>query len=320
MRTVDLGMEKSIAVIGAGNWGRNLVKTLAHLGVLTHVAEPSESIRSRISAEYPGVDLRNGYESLLNEAGINAVAIATPAPTHHAIAKAFLEAGKDVFVEKPITLDVAEAEDLAATAEARDRILMAGHLLMYQPAIARVKEMIDGGVIGRLFTIHQERLKLGRARAVEDVLWSFGVHDVAVLLHLAGAAPVRSSAVKHRGLQPEVADDVYLHLEFASGTTAHLHNAWLWPENRRRLTAIGSEGMIVYDEVAQTVVLHRKRIDPDSLANVDEGEEVVFEGAAQPLEIELRHFLDCVETRRAPRSCGRSAVEVVRVLEQASAF
>ena len=173
--------------------------------------------------------------------------------------------------------------------------------------------------MGKVFTILQERKKLGRARKVENVLWSFGVHDVAVLLHLVGEAPVKVSAVGHCGLQEDlgIEDDVYLHLDFSNGIQAHLHNSWLWPENRRCLTIVGSKGVLVYNEIEQTVKLHRQRIDPETLDITNEGEEIVHEGAKQPLEIELAHFLDCIKSRETPKSDGRSGLEVIRVLEKA---
>lgn len=308
-----------IAVIGAGNWGRNLVRAFSGLGELAAVAEASDKIRVQLTGDYPDVTLYSDYTSLLDLDEIKAVAIATPAPTHHGVAKAFLEAGKDVFVEKPMTMTAEEAEDLIRIAEKNDRVLMVGHLLMYQPAIEKIKSLIEEGAIGKVFTILQERKKLGRVRKVENVLWSFGVHDVAVLLHLVGEAPVKVSAVGHCGLQPDsgVEDDVYLHLDFANGMQAHLHNSWLWPENRRCLTIVGSQGALVYNEIEQTVKLHRQSIDPETLDINNEGEEIVHEGAKQPLEIELAHFLDCIETRQTPKSDGRSGLEVIRVLEKA---
>ena len=308
-----------IAVIGAGNWGRNLVTTFSKLEALTAVVEVSEELRTKLAEDYPGVDLYPDYSALLTSDEVKAVAIATPAPTHHAVAKALLEAGKDVFVEKPMTMTVAEAEDLVEIAEKNDRVLMVGHLLMYQPAIGKIKSLIDEGVVGEVFTIHQERKKLGRARKIENVLWSFGVHDVAVLLHLVGEAPIKVDAFGHSGLQPElgIEDDVYLHLCFASGVQAHLHNSWLWPENRRCLTIVGSRGVLVYNEVEQTVKLHRQDIDPETLEVRNDGEEVVHEGAKQPLEIEVAHFLSCIETRQTPKSDGHSGLEVIRILEKA---
>ncbi len=305
-----------VAVIGAGAWGKNLVNTLNKLGCLGPVAEANEGLRTKLSENIPGIDLRADYSELLGDDTVKAVAIATPAQTHHRIAKAFLQAGKDVFVEKPMTLVAAESEDLVATAAKAGRVLMVGHLLMHQPAIHKIKELIAAGAIGKIFTIHQQRSKLGRARAVENVLWSFGVHDVAVLLDLVGESPNDVQVSGHAGLQPNIEDDVYLHLTFPSGVKAHLHNAWLWPDVARWLVVIGSEGMLVYSETGQKVTLHKKKIDA-ALQNVDQGEEVVFHGSSEPLILEMNHFMSCCQTRSKPLSDGQNGLEVVRVLERA---
>ena len=302
-----------IAVIGAGNWGINLVRNLRDLEVLSHVAESVSGLRDRVRSETDDIEVMDDYRPLL-EADIDGVAIATPVPTHAAIAGEFLAAGKDVFVEKPMTFTATEAEDLVARAEQYGRILMVGHLLLYQPAIEWLKEYLDAGKLGKVYSFHQERMKLGRARAAENVLWSLGVHDVAVLLHLSGSAPVATSFSGHCGLQEGIADDTYLHLEFIEGVKAHLHNSWLWSENRRRLTVVGEKGMLVYDELEQNIIMHRKSIDED-LQNQDRGEEIVFEGSGQPLKLEMEHFIECIKTRATPRSDGSNGLDVVRILE-----
>lgn len=306
----------SIAVIGAGNFGKNHVRTLHQLGALSAVADLSPVLREGVTKDYPNVRVLESFESLLNDDAIQGVTIATPAHTHHGIAKRFLEAGKDVLVEKPMTMSVAEAEDLQRIAEATGRILMVGHLLMYQPAVRFIHDFIAEGKLGKVFTLHQERAKLGKARSVENALWSLGVHDVAVLLYLVGEKPTDVSAFGHRGLQADIEDDLYLHLAFPSGIKATLHNSWLWPEDSRMLRVIGERGMLVYDEKAQKVTLLKKTIDT-ALNNVDAGSEIVFEGAAEPLKLELQHFLDCIQTRQTPVSDGSNGVEVIRVMELA---
>jgi len=310
----------AIGAIGAGAWGRNIVRTLDGLGVLRMLAESDEELRAPLQAAHPSVEMVADHRELLQRPDIRAVTIATPACTHHALAREALLAGKDVFVEKPFTLTSAEAGDLVALADEHKRVLMVGHLLLYKPAIAFIQEFLQSGRLGRIFTMHQRRAKLGRARSVENALWSLGVHDVAALLHLAGAIPTGVQSVGHAGLQDGIEDDVHLHLRFADGCQAHLHTSWLWPEDDRNLTIVGSDGILVYDEKSETVTHVRKSIDA-SLDNVDAGRELVFATPAgfQPLRAELSHFLDCVITRESPRSDGRSGLEVVRVLEQASA-
>ncbi|MCR4392076.1 MAG: Gfo/Idh/MocA family oxidoreductase [Candidatus Acetothermia bacterium] len=305
-----------VGLIGAGGWGKNLARTLHELGALGGIAEIRPDLRAELSILYPDVPLYLHHYALL-ESDLPAVAVATPAATHSALAKEALLAGKHVFVEKPLALATHEAEELVALARKRGRVLMVGHLLLYQPAVRWIKEFLDSGALGEIWSLHQERLNLGRARSVENALWSLGVHDVAVVLYLVGREPGEVRVVGQAALQPNVEDDVYLHLRFPGGIRAHLHASWLWPEKRRRLTVIGEAGMLVYDEVEQTVTFHRKAITPQ-LTSRDEGAEVVFQGHGEPLKLELAHFLECVAEGKRPLSDGESAVPVVRVLEEAT--
>lgn len=309
--------EIKVALIGAGNWGRNLVENFYRLGVLDVVVDEDERRLSEIEKKYPNsnVKLLNRTDELWNMP-IPAVAIATPVATHYALAKAALRAKKDVFVEKPLAIKAHEAEELSCLAQENSCLLMVGHLLLYQPAIRYIKDFIIQGKLGKLYSLHQERLNLGRARAVENALWSLGVHDVAVFLDLVGEKPCQVKVTGQQALQPGIEDDVYLHLSFPGEVFAHLHASWLWPEKRRRLTVIGEKGMLVYDEIAQTVTWHKKSIN-SKLENVSQGEEVVFHGDAEPLKIELSHFIECCKNRAKPYSDGERAVQVVEVLEKA---
>ena len=302
-----------IAVIGAGHWGINLVRNLHVLGVLSHVVEKDPEIVDEISKQISDVQFLNDYDSLLCS-DIDAVAIATPTITHYEIALKFLEIGKDVFIEKPMTISSKEADELVKVAEENQRILMVGHILLYQPAIKFIKSYIDQGCLGKIYHLHQERLKLGRVRTVENVIWSLGIHDIAVLLYLIGSSPNKVDFSGHCGVQEEIEDDAYVHMTFDEGIMAHLHSSWIWPENKRSLKIIGEKGTLVYNEIEQTVVLHKKSIGSD-LKNIDEGEEQLFEGFDQPLRLEMEHFIQCVKSREQPISDGRSGLEVVRVTE-----
>lgn len=307
-----------VGVIGAGNWGKNLVRTFYDLGVLAAVAECDVQIHHQIHSQYHGVPVFEDYRSLLESPEIQAIAVATPAPTHYKVVADVLNSGKDVFVEKPMTLSGVEAQGLVDLAHRKGRILMVGHLMLYHPAIQRLKQLIEAGAIGRLRSLHQERMKLGRVRAVENVLWSFGVHDLAVLLYLVGEHPVEIMADGQRVVQPAVEDDVFVHITFPSGVKAHLHTCWLWPDNRRRLTVIGSTGTLVFDEVANSLTLHRKGINADDLSSWDEGMETIAIDDEPPLTRELRCFLESVERRVDPLSNGETGLAVVKMLELAS--
>ena len=307
-----------VGLIGAGGWGKNLARALYKLDALGGIADLRHEIREEMQHLYPNVPLFPDHVALLN-ASLEAVAIATPAATHYAIAKEALERDKHVFVEKPLALSVREAEELAELARRQGRILMVGHLLLYQPAIRWIKDFLSSGELGRVWSLHQERLKLGTVRTVENVLWSFGVHDLAVFLHLLGRSPGRVRVHGQVVLQEGIEDDVYLHLDFPGGTKAHLHVSWLWPEKRRRLTVVCEKGMLVYDELTGEVTVHKKYIGED-LASIDEGSYVAFKAEGDPLKMELEHFLDCVRNGRNPLSSGENAIPVIRVLEEATAL
>lgn len=301
-----------IGIIGAGRFGKNHVRVLSELGYLAGIAELDETTRNSASEQYK-VPAFADYRELI-KSGIDGVVIATPAHTHFPIAKDVLELGLPVMVEKPITLNSKDAEALNELAKAKKLPLMVGHLLLFQPAIVKAKELIQSGDIGQLLSLHQERLNLGKARAQENALWSLGVHDVAVLLYLVGKAPLQNSFVGQATLTEGVEDDTYLHMNFENGVKAHVHNSWLWPELRRRLTVIGSKGMLIFDEQTTELTLYRKSIDSD-LNNQDHGSEVIHSGTSNPLAIELEHFAECIRTGQTPITDGDSALEVIRILE-----
>jgi len=305
-----------IGVIGAGNWGKNLVKNFANLGVLAAVADSVEGNLNWVAENFPDVQRCETSDELIAFTNLDAVAIATPPHTHCAIAITAMAKGLDVFVEKPLTLDPEEARLLKDTATDHGRILMVGHLLLYQPAIQFIKKYLDNGELGKVFTLTQRRSKLGRVRSVENVLWSFGVHDVAVLLHLVGETPTDVQFSGHAAFTPKVEDDSHLHLKFPSGIVANLHNSWYWPRAERELIITGEKGILIFDELNARVILHKKQVGAD-LSHSDAGEEILFEGADQPLLIELKHFIKSCETRQQPISDGQNGYEVVNVLSQA---
>lgn len=306
-----------VAVIGAGAWGKNIVRNLADMGTLGGLCDPDAEKLGEYAKQYAGIPTFLDWRELF-ATNVRAIAIATPTPLHFEMAAAALAAGKDVFVEKPLTHTSADARKLVELADANECILMVGHLLLYQPAITWIKDYIASGELGDLFGIRHERLTLGRARSVENVLWDIGVHDMAVMLYLVGQTPSQVRASGHRMLKIGVEDEVHVHLEFDSGVRGNLHTSWLWPETNRRTIVRGSRGMLVYDEMAQTVTLHRKWIDKN-LQNCDEGSEIVHRGDGQPLRLELQHFLDRIEDRQPPLSDGKSALAVIQVLERVTA-
>lgn len=313
-----------VAVAGAGAWGRNHLRVLHGLGALAGVVEVSEASRDQVHSDYPGLPVWGSLGEAFRHGGaVDGVVIATPAPTHAGLATEALREGRGVLVEKPMTLEAREAQGLVEQAAAGGRVLMVGHLLLYQPAVQELKRVLDSGILGRVHRIHQERLNLGRVRSTESVLWSLAPHDVAVLIHLMGEAPREVRAAGAAFLQPGLHDDVHLELAFGDGRSAHAHVSWYWPGRRRILRVLGERGMIVYDEEDQSLTLHRKRLlggdTPRRLEIVDEGAVRVFEGPGEALRLEDQHFLDCLASGTTPMSDGRSGLDVIRVLERADA-
>lgn len=304
-----------VIVVGAGNWGRNLIRNFYELGALVGVAEVNSDLRADISAKYPDLVTYADYQDVL-QADAQAVVLATHAPTHYQLAIAALEAGKDVFVEKPMTLRTQEALHLAEYADKRSLILMVGHLLLYQPAINWMREYLASGKAGDVLHVATQRAKLGKVRTQENVWWSFAPHDISVVLDLLGNPPLKQvQASGHAMLQAGIEDNVDVDLRFKGGQTAHLHCSWYWPFNQRRTVVIASEQMLVYDEISQTVTVHDKGVDA-SLNNRDEGSRCVEVAASEPLKIECEHFLHCLNSRDKPRSDGWNGVAVVEILEK----
>jgi predicted dehydrogenase len=246
--------------------------------------------------------------------------LATPAPTHYELAIAALAAGKDVFVEKPMTLRTDQARNLAEYADQQGQILMVGHLLLYQPAIAWMREYLASGKAGQVLHVATRRLKLGKVRKEENVWWSFAPHDVSVVLDLLGNPQLQSVQAQGNAiLQPNIEDYVQVDLRFKSGQSAQINCSWYWPLTERSTVVIAEKQILVYDEVLQTVTIHQKYIDQD-LKHYDQGSEIVEVAASEPLKIECQHFLDCVKTRQKPRSDGWNGVAVVEILEEAEKF
>ncbi|MDX9721215.1 MAG: Gfo/Idh/MocA family oxidoreductase [Myxococcota bacterium] len=307
-------MATEIAVIGVGRWGRHLAKNLRELGVLGAIVETEAERCAAWSQSCPELRCFNDPQQIL-DAPIPAVAIATPSASHFDIARLCLQAGKDVFVEKPMTLSEPQARELVRLARDRERILMVGHLLLYQPALHELLRLTRSGIIGQVLSTHHERLEPPRERTPEDALWALGVHDVAVALFLSNAVLLEQRAFGMLG-PSGVQEDSQLHLRFANGMRAHLHVSLRWPERRRRCIILGERGSLVYDELTQTVTLDRR--DFHSSPEAPEG-ELLFRGNAQPVRLEMMHFLERLRDRERPLSDGVNGLDVVAIVERACA-
>ena len=242
-------MTVRIGVVGLGYWGPNLVRNMARVADLAWCCDLSDENRARYAPQYPQARFTADFDDLLDDPALDAIAVASSVPTHHPLGLRALEAGKHVFVEKPLAASVADARELVAAAEAADRRLMVGHLLLFHPALAKVRELIDSGELGEIYYLYGNRVNLGKVRADENALWSLGAHDVAVLLDLVGERPVEAQARGECYVRPDVEDVVFGYLKFPSGAVAHLHLSWLDPHKTRKLTVVGSQKMVVFDDM-----------------------------------------------------------------------
>lgn len=317
---------KDLALIGAGYWGRNLARNFHSLGVLHTLCDRDRGILESYGLDYAQVHKCTGFDEVLANEGITKVAIAAPAAAHHSLAKAALLAGKDVYVEKPLCLEVATAEELVALANRQERILMVGHLLQYHPCVAELRRMVAAGELGRLQYITSNRLNLGKIRQEENALWSFAPHDISVILSLVdGQLPNQVRCVGESYLTPGVADTTLTSFRFAAGVRGHVFVSWLNPFKEQKLTVVGSRGMAVFDDTrpwTEKLVLHRDHLTWSNgrtpTPSKGGGVPIVL-AEAEPLRQECQHFIDCCRDRKAPRTDGAEGLRVLQVLKAAQA-
>jgi predicted dehydrogenase len=311
-----------VAQVGLGAWGANLVRNVDVLADLTWICDASDERREQFSRRFPNARGTGSFEEVLTDGNLEAVVIATPVPTHYALAKQALEAGKHVFVEKPPAMRGAEMAELVELAEARDRILMPGHLLLYHPGVRKLKELIDSGDLGDVLCIYGNRQNLGTIRKDENALWSLGVHDLSVILYLTGEEPSEVWAHGNAFLNPGVEDVVFCFLRFPSGKIAHLHLSWLDPHKMRKLTVVGSDKMAVFDdmELERKVTIYEKASWQPAQSfgewQTRTGDILSPKIATdEPLRLELSHFLGLVREGGSGAE-ARDGLAVVRVLER----
>lgn len=309
-----------IAVIGAGYWGKNLVRNFAGLGALSAVCDSNTDTLRALGEQYSLCRTFVSYAEVLRDETIRAVAIATPAEGHADAVREALLAGKDVFVEKPLCLSVKEGEELVTLAKKRDLILMVGHLLWYHPAVLKLKELIRAGELGRIQYIYSNRLNLGKIRREENILWSFAPHDISVILGLLNENPDGVRAQGGNYLHQRIADVTISLLSFPSGVKAHIFVSWLHPYKEQKLIVVGDRKMAVFDDLEKKdkLLLYPHSIDwKDNLpiANKADAQRVELE-QGEPLRAECQHFLECVATRTRPRTDGEEGLRVLSVLQR----
>ncbi|HPD60899.1 MAG TPA: Gfo/Idh/MocA family oxidoreductase [Thermodesulfobacteriota bacterium] len=311
--------KKNIACIGAGYWGKNLVRNFAALGVLHTICDRNDEILKNFKETYPGVLLKTNVKEVLKDSAIHGVVIATPAETHFGLVKQALEMEKDVLVEKPLALSVKQGEELVSLARIKGKILMVGHILAYHPGILKLKELVNKGELGKINYIYSNRLNLGKFRKEENILWSFAPHDISVILMLLGEMPLEISASGGTYLQPEICDVTVTNMRFASGVRSHIFVSWLHPFKEQKLIVVGDNKMAVFDDVApkDKLLLFEHKIDWIDRQPIPRKEDarVIELPGDEPLREECVQFVRSIATRQNPPTDGEEGVRVLRVLE-----
>jgi predicted dehydrogenase len=308
----------NVALVGLGAWGRNHFRVLRELGVLRRVFDVDPSVLATLPA-----DMRApSWAALLDDPEVDAVVVATPAPTHFELARDALLRGKDVFVEKPMTLRSTDADTLVEIADRGGRVLMVGHVTLFHPALTALRAWIRRGDLGVVRYLQAQRLNLGTVRPSEDILWSFAPHDFAAMIHVLDANPVRVRAIGAAWLLEDRSDVTVTHLEFPEGVKAHVHVSWLHPHREHRLTVVGDRKMATFDDDGRggTLRLWDTGVDlrDGTLVHRREGHTEVDLPTVEPLRAQMEHFVDACRTRREPLTGGRHGAAVVRVLDAAS--
>ena len=314
-----------VGVVGLGYWGPNLARNFHGMPgcELTWICDDSAERLEQVGARLPGARRTASLDELLAAEDLDAVAIATPVPTHAELARRVIAAGKHCFVEKPLAQSVEDAQAVVDAAEEAGTTLMVGHLLEYHPGLERLRELVEADELGEVRYIYGNRLNLGKLRSEENALWSLGAHDVSVVLRLAGEEPDECHAFGESYMHAGVEDVVFCFMRFPSGLVAHLHLSWLDPHKERRFTVVGARRMATFDDMAleQKLTVYDKGFDQSFEGY---GEYIARSGDVwspqisneEPLRLECAHFVECVREGRPVRSDGAAGVRVVRVLEE----
>ena len=308
-----------VAVVGCGYWGRNVVRNFQALGALAAVIDPTPAGRAAAKELAPGADVYDALGAALDRRDITAVALATPAATHAALGLQALDAGKDLLVEKPMALTIAECRALVDRAAAKQRILHVGHLLEYHPSFLTLREWVTSGRVGKIRRLHSHRLGFGLVRMEEDALWSLAPHDVALILRLTGELPVAVTCHGTYALDQPRADFAVSLLHFSGGVDAHLLSSWLHPMKEQKIVVVGDRGMAVFDDANPDY----KLAFFDQQVTWQDGQPVLQKGPvqylpltpAEPLRLECSAFLRAVSTREPSLTDGMSGLRVVAVLD-----
>ncbi len=308
-----------IAVVGCGYWGKNLVRNFAQLRVLSMICDENEQILKDQATLYPHARATRRFAEVLEDPEVHGVVIATPAAMHYEATLAALRAGKHVFVEKPLALRHDQGAELVALSRQIGLTLMVGHILEYHPAVTVLKDLILRGELGKILYIYSNRLNLGKVRQVENILWSFAPHDIAVICRVLGSAPVSVQAIGGTYLQSGVHDVTVTNMEFNEGVRAHIFVSWLHPYKEQKLVVVGDRKMAVFDDMAREgkLKIYDKGIEWKAGLPVPRqtAETTLFFEETEPLRLECQQFISCLQTGVRPVTDGESALRVLNVLQ-----
>jgi predicted dehydrogenase len=310
---------RNTLVAGSGYWGRNLVRNMEQLGALYGICDTNPAVLAEFAKTYPQARLFADFDEALKDEGVQNVMLATPAETHFPLGLKALAAGKHVFAEKPLALNVDQGRALVEAAHAANRILFVGHLLEYHPAVTKLVELVRAGELGDLLYIYSNRLNLGKIRREENILWSFAPHDIAVILKLLREMPVSATCAGGSYIQPQIADTTVTLLDFASGTKAHIFVSWLHPFKEQKLVVVGSKKMAVFNDTLpeNKLMVYNQGFDwveGQPVPRKDDGAAVQLD-KTEPLKAECHAFLDACATGTAPVTDGWNGLRVLRVLQ-----
>lgn len=308
----------NVAVVGSGYWGKNLVRNFNELGVLHTICDNNLATLRCFQEKYPDKNFQTSFEAVLQNPEIDAVVIATPAETHFDLARSALHAGKHVFVEKPLALIVSEAEILNQLAKRENLRLMVGHILLYHPAIIKLKEIISSGELGKINYIYSNRLNLGKFRTEENILWSFAPHDISVMLYLLEEMPVQVMAQGGNYLNKDIADVTMSVFSFRSGVKGHIFVNWLHPNKEQKLVVVGDKKMVVFDDTLTEgkLQIHDKGVDWINRQPIPRKNDaqIIPINSDEPLRSECAHFLKCINSDKPPKTDGNNGIQVLKIL------
>lgn len=306
--------QQKIAVIGCGVWGRNIVRNFYNLNVLEIVCDLDDSNLQKVKEQYPGVKTTNDFNEIIENPEITAVAVVTPSHTHYKVVKAMLEAGKNVYVEKPISTVAQEAKDLTELAHRKGLVLMVGHLLLYHPAVNRLKMLIEEGELGDIVYAQSDRLNVNFFKNDRSVMWDLAPHDVSMMSYVTGKEPVRIiSAVGCSSEQNDIMDITHISIEFEDGMIGQISDSWITPKKHVQLLVRGTKATAILDDT----VPENKLVIFDNFVK-DNSKNISLDYLEiEPLKLECQHFISCCETGKKARSDGDNGFMVTTILEQA---